>query len=358
MTLIACFHPRQCRTLLADVLISSEAANADEIELPTRPYIAPERLQSIRFKPVAIRRKVIEITPELVILWAGDYNVACALATRAKDWFTASNITDEDTHQFLDTFYREPIQNFYGIVAPASDNFFYIMGNVQKGESPSYGQYAVAGSGVEVFRAFANEARRLEGDDLPHLTAIRLANELLTREIATGETILSGFGAGYEILYRADGGFARAHDAMHVFTQVKEGNEGTLQVSHYPHCTRQWYEEDRLYIASLSSPDAAQEGLGSKTYVVPGVLGSKLQPRRPAEDLATRPKYMCIHQQFHFRGSIISSTLTLWGDEIDKYFKIVNDGDNVVWWFTSVYAEKLHEAWGKIVEHFQPPSAR
>jgi hypothetical protein len=81
---------------------------------------------------------------------------------------------------------------------------------------------------------------------------------------------------------------------MHFFTQVKEGDDGVLQVSHYPHAIRQWYEEDRLYFASLSSTDAAQEGLTAKAYVVPGVLGQELQPRRSPEELGTRPKNICV----------------------------------------------------------------
>ena len=55
MTLIACFHPRQCRTLLSDILISTTETN-HEVVLPTRAYIAPQRLQSISLKPHTFRR--------------------------------------------------------------------------------------------------------------------------------------------------------------------------------------------------------------------------------------------------------------------------------------------------------------
>jgi hypothetical protein len=86
----------------------------------------------MRFKPVALRRKVIEITPELVILWSGDFNAAHSLAIRAKEWFKSPHITDAQIQTFLETFYKYPTPNFHSIIAPATDNWFYVMGNVQK----------------------------------------------------------------------------------------------------------------------------------------------------------------------------------------------------------------------------------
>jgi hypothetical protein len=75
MTLIACLHPRQCRTLIADSLITSPNAPDDGMALPMRTYIPTE----MAAKPVGLCRKVIEINPNLVALWAGDYNEACLL---------------------------------------------------------------------------------------------------------------------------------------------------------------------------------------------------------------------------------------------------------------------------------------
>jgi hypothetical protein len=82
MTLIACLHPRQCRTLFADVLISSKEESNQDFTLPTRAYIDPDWFNRLSAKPFAYRRKVIEITPQLVILWSGDYPSAQQLAMR------------------------------------------------------------------------------------------------------------------------------------------------------------------------------------------------------------------------------------------------------------------------------------
>jgi hypothetical protein len=352
MTLIACLHPRQSRTLLADVLISSRIEDVEDTFLPSRAYIPPERLHGMPLKPTAFRRKVIEITPELMILWAGEYGEACQLARRAIEWFRAEMPTLNNVEQFLYTHYREVIPNFCAIVAPAGANWFYALGNVQRGETPSCGEYAVAGSGTKVFQALADEARYHEGDESPDLTALRLTNDLLTKEISTGETIDSNFGAAYEMLYRGVRGFERVDDLMQFFSQITVDNKGNFKVSHYPHPTRQWYEEDRLYIASLSSTDAAREGLSSKGFVVPSVLGEEVQPIRPGADFATRPKYLCVHQQFQFQARIIPSTSTFRGDVIDRYLKLFWEGSTIRYEFTPEYIEMLREKWGTFVTRF------
>jgi hypothetical protein len=355
MTLIACLHPRQSRTLLADVLISSRIDDVEDTDtsLPTRAYIPPERLHGMQLKPAAFRRKVIEITPELMILWAGEYGEACQLARCAIEWFRAETPTHNNVQQFLDAHYREVIPNFCAIVAPAGANWFYCLGNVQRGESPACGEYAVAGSGAKVFQSLAGETRYLEGDESPDLTALRLTNELLTKEISTGETIDSNFGAGYEIFYRGVRGFERVDDVMQLFSQITVDDKSNFEVSHYPHPTRQWYEEDRLYIASLSSTDAAQEGLTSKGFVVPSVLGEEVQPVRLAADLATRPKYMCIHVQFQSQGREIQSTLTFRGEIIDRYIRFFWEGSTIRYEFTPEYIEMLREKWGRFAMHLQ-----
>src|ERR1700731_3916706 len=83
MTLIACLHPRQCRTLIADTLMISPNAPVDEIALPMRTYIPPDQVGDMR-----LCRKVIQINSNLVALWAGDYNQAYLFAERAMKWFS------------------------------------------------------------------------------------------------------------------------------------------------------------------------------------------------------------------------------------------------------------------------------
>ena len=121
MTLIACLHPRQCRTLLADILISSKIPNDGDFVPPTRVYIQPERLRGMSWKPAAFRRKVIEVTPELVILWAGKYDEACRLARHSKEWFRTDPPTCDSVRQLLEAHYPVSTPHFSAIIASATE---------------------------------------------------------------------------------------------------------------------------------------------------------------------------------------------------------------------------------------------
>jgi hypothetical protein len=293
MTLIACFHPRQSRTLLADILISSDARDRRDVVLPTRAYIAPQRLQLMSWKPAGFCRKVIEVTPELVILWAGRYSEACQLAQRAKDWFRGNRATADDVQQLLHTHYREPCPDFQAIIAPAAENWMYIIGNVKRGNSILGGEYVVAGSGTEAFQTVVDGTYPYlpEGDTVtPDATALSFSSALMAREISTSEPIYSGFGGGYEILYRGSAEFIKIDDAMHVFVRIDISNPEPEFWLCSP-LIRQWYEGDRLYITSISLTEHAQQGLEPKGFVVPSVLGQyHMPPKRTAEDLETQPK--------------------------------------------------------------------
>ena len=149
MTLICCFHTRQCRTLLAHS-ISSKTASDGDLVLPTRAYIPPDRLHSMSWKPAAFRRKVIEVSPELVSLWAGQYGKACELARRAEEWFRPDSQSHEDVRQFLHTHYRTQYRSLQAIIAPAHKDWLYVLGDVVKAELTLCGQYAVVGSGANL----------------------------------------------------------------------------------------------------------------------------------------------------------------------------------------------------------------
>ena len=116
MTLIACLHPSQCRTLIADTLITSRNSPVDDFVFPTRIYIPPRK----EFKPVALLRKIVEISPTVVALWAGDLDEARRFADRAAVYFDGRTVVDEDSlEKFLSDNYSQHGSDFHAIIAPA-----------------------------------------------------------------------------------------------------------------------------------------------------------------------------------------------------------------------------------------------
>jgi hypothetical protein len=348
MTLIACLHPRQCRTLLADVLISSSDLPDGDVVLPSGAYIPPEQLQAVPRRPAGFRRKVIQITPDLVAVWAGSYDHACQFARRAKTWFAGRSATEEEVISFIEAHYRERVQNFCAIIAPSATDWYFKLGDVVESESSLAGGYAVAGSGSQIFRSRVDRMSPREDDTVaPDLDGLHIANDLLAHEVSTFETLHAAFGAAYEVLYRGANGFERVDDAMHFVTRAKICKNAT-ELSHHPRALRQWYEGDELYVASFST-DAHQHMV---VHPVLDVLGEPNQHKRTVESLATRPNYICIRHLFEFEGKQVPSSCVLKGEMIDRYFELSWDGSGVIFCYTAVYQAFLDEQATRVKAHF------
>jgi hypothetical protein len=338
-------HPRQCRTLFADVLISSKEASNQDFTLPTRAYIAPDLFKSGTAKPFTYRRKVIEITPQLVILWSGDYPPAHQLAMRARDWFTMSNPSEDDVRGLLVAHYREPIPKLHAIIVPASGDWLYTIGRVERNQSPACGEYRVAGTGTEVFEQMATEMLPSYETVPPELEALRIANDFMAQELITGTPVRALFGGAYEVLYHSsDDGFKRVDDVMHIFRFVRVLSEDKIEIYQGPHVIRQWYDGSQLCVASLSNPGAVEQQLGSMGFPVASILEEPKQFMRSVEDLSMPPKYMCIHHVFDFGEKQIPCSMTLKGpDTIDQHFKLTGDGSAARLEHTAEYETKVHE---------------
>jgi len=273
VTLIACLHPHHHRVLLADILIFSNGPAAPEIELPTRAYVAPDQLRRMAFKPAAFRRKIVEISPSLLLLWAGDYNYATVFAKRAKAFFDGVDVNADTISNFVRTYYRTSANNFWALIIPFSGDWLCTVGDVTHSQSAFAEEYWVAGTGTDLFRQIVGSlSPRADGAIAPHIDGLRLANDLLAYEINTAQPILSQFGGGYEVFYSDQHSFHRVDDIMHFFVLVRRTATTNFHLSHYSHATRQWYEQDRLYIASFATPVGTEQGLGFVALLSPVYL--------------------------------------------------------------------------------------
>jgi hypothetical protein len=356
MTLIACFHPRQCRTLLADILVSSTALETPEIILPTRAYLPPDQLRGMEFKPTALRRKIVEITPKLVLLWAGDYNYAKKYAIRMKHWFSQIDPNEDTISSFHRGNFDPSVDNFWALIVPSGTDWFYAVGSVTRSLSNFAGEYAVAGTGSKLFeQVVTNMSPRDDNILAPYVDGLRVANDLIAYEINTAETIRSQFGGGYEVFYQGLQSFERVDDVMHFFTLARRTTPRELTLSHYSHAMRQWYDEDRLCIASMATPVGLNQGLNYHGFVVPSLLDDEqLQPSYVrAEYFARRPNHLCVHHVLEYNSKILSFTLTLSGDQIEQYYTMEIDGSQMHFHPTSSYVEIVHKQWDAMVAQAQ-----
>jgi hypothetical protein len=192
---------------------------------------------------------------------------------------------------------------------------------------------------------------REDSDPLADIDGLRIANDFMMREIVTGEPTQAAFGAAYEVLYRGPTGFERVDDVLHCFASAKVYSD-RIEITHYPHVTRQWYEGNQLCIASLSTPEVHQQGIEFMAFAIPSIIGPVTgESVRTLESLAERPNYMCVHHLFEIEGQWIPSVLTMRGEAIDQMFKLSRMDEMLTFEHTYAYTELLHKQAAQLAGH-------
>jgi hypothetical protein len=240
-------------------------------------------------KPTAFCRKIIEISPTLVALWAGDYQAAFGFAKLLQDWFKDIEPTAEGMANFIDVHCRTPIPNFWAILVPAAEPWFYKFGAIYQSTSSFAGEYAVAGSGTGIFKNLVNRGQMSARTEArPDIDGLCIANDLMAQEIVTGATLKAEFGGAYEIFYHGQRGFERIDDIIHYFILAKVESD-TIHILHYSNGIRQWYEGNQLYVASFATLVGNEQGIGFKLFPIPSILEEPRDPMRRVDSLVTRP---------------------------------------------------------------------
>lgn len=353
MTLIACLHPRNRRTIIADALVSGMTGAVRDVTLPSRAYISPERLVRLRQKPVDLRRKAVEINSRLYLLWAGNFLAAQKVARAAIDWFGDHEASPDDVVAFKGSLDVETIAGVAGIIVPAETNWTYNFGDSFRGNSPNFGQYTVAGTGAEMFRHGAKQPVGVllsDGEPPPIFVGLTIANDLLAQEIWSGAPIDSLFGGAYEVIIGGEKGFEKADDIVHLFASVSESSPGNIDVVAYPHLYRQWYEGDSLMVSSMSTPELTADGLGERHFEIPSILSEKRGGiGRQLSDFGNRPNYICVSHRFERQGRSTFTSLVVLGKEMEKFltFELVEGNLHVKFSseYRSVIAQMADQVW-------------
>jgi hypothetical protein len=164
----------------------------------------------------------------------------------------------------------------------------------------------------------------------------------MAREIAIGDPVRLGFGGAYEVLYLGSNGFERVDDVMHVWATISS----TYEISLYPHATRQWYENDQLYVSSQGDVSVHKQGLRDLIFCIPSLLDERShRPSRNPEFFALnpRPKYFCIHNRVEMDGRRRAASLTMRGDSIDQFLDISVDAGRISYSLKEYYRTTLRE---------------
>ena len=334
-----------CRTLLADVMLSSSTKTDGALHLPSGAYVAPERLRAMSAQPVAFCRKVIELGPKLVILWSGSREIAQTFANIAEAKIRNVEATETNIQSVLhDLEYdtrgmpSHARAGFSAIFAPSDSLDIFWHGSVAEGDTRVCGRYVSAGSGTASFEKMATAFEELdEGRMPPDKIGLQIANDFLAQEIHTGTPMDDAFGGAFEVIVRGPDGYQRLDDIVHAFTDVMVDGRRNIHVEPHPQVMRQWYEDDCLYVTTLVAPEIAAQGLPGRNFRAPSLLGLDRDFNRPLETFRDRPRYFCLHHLIRHDGKETPATLILKGEEIGEAITFEHLPDRFTMSFTAKY---------------------
>jgi hypothetical protein len=261
---------------------------------------------------------------------------------RLRDWFQNDGFSPERLQQFLDHFYnKRGSRAEFAVIILARWNDVYAvacLGDIIHGQSPAYGQYYAGGSGRDLFSTLMN----FKAPDGPLRDAsgllqagLNIASHMLGREIYSGDTFRANFGGGFELSCLSADGFRRLDKIIHMFVRVTT-DEDNIKVNPYPHITKQWYEEDSLFVLSLATMDA--EPGGTRGMVLPSMFSNTI-PQPALIDGPLKPDFLCVHHWLPGEEGN-SHILTYSGDSLDaiEFYKV---GDNLAFHLGPRYMREM-----------------
>jgi len=254
MTLISYSQNHGAPVLISDILITAQK-DANRIGLPTQFDGARQLFSTSLHAPVQLLQKVY-ITHSNVCKVSEMYTFIKSV----RAFFPKEAPTPDELEKFISSYDPEKLQDIFALITIAEVNGSKVnyehfrLGSWVQSNTPSFGTVWTSGSGAKDFIARLDA---LEGAEMKPIVAedhhtIALASNLsylssfLMHEIASGETLLNRWGAGYELTFFADDKFQKLDDFTFILCSgVIRGNGldfGYRRIMKYK------YHEDLLVI--------------------------------------------------------------------------------------------------------------
>jgi hypothetical protein len=233
MTMIACLAYDRTPVLIADSLISSRDGRAN-FTLPTVGQEHRKVTSLTGYKPHGTTEKLVVLSPNAMVAWAGDCEKAKTLIVGLKKFFGDGLYSEKYVMAYLDAEYPR-------IIPDGSVSFMFLIQegiltkyrhyNCWQKEFPELGMVSIAGTGRDDFLDSLSQiipavsqiddaGQRVVG------AALGAVASLLTTEVFTGDPIAKGFGGSYEIGGIFGGVVTKFTDYCCVFWEAKSDANG------------------------------------------------------------------------------------------------------------------------------------
>lgn len=279
--------------LVGDLLLSGPPLPGVTAVIPTADDLSTAFPSGSPLVPRDLGQKIAVVADNLVVGWAGSYDVARDVVSELVRLSAAQPFTNKSLQRHFDSL-SPSVWSEIGLVGFVRDG----NGVAQFGRSyyklstQLFGTVGLLGSGLDDVEAFLGKFQQLpESRDRPTnvleqslLFGLHLTGTFLNLEFATLESVKHLYGGGYEIAASVAGKFRKMDDVTYVFWATRTDG-GMLRMNRMPmRAFRYAYQDDLLVIRAVSfqggAPTAA---VRQDVFPVPPVY----RDLRPAE--ATNP---------------------------------------------------------------------
>jgi hypothetical protein len=242
LTLNAVFRVDDHPVLLSDFVVTAPGSERDHIELPTHADLQTLIPREYLFPVVRLASKVLEVSPRLLVCGSGSLLEIRRVFTHLHGRFSTIEATTNAVKSSLCDYIEErgdgsPDCVIAGWIIDAGQPVSFRWSS-ETGDVETEGDY-IEGSGARIFRELClplantainpDELERGLAEAALHMTTTPYANELVL-----GNTLLNGFGGGYDAFVFANGRFRRVHDVTYLLFAVRVIDLNTLRIGQMP----------------------------------------------------------------------------------------------------------------------------
>jgi hypothetical protein len=288
MTLLATFRIEDRMVLLGDMLLSAPGVPStdDLVDLPAAGSIVGR----LGFR-IAMGRKLCLVSERLAVGWAGDAALAAEVLEAFETFSTGEDPTEQAVRGILSAFRASPQLrdlkcSLVGCALSHGERFAFRWDSAEADELYVFRSDHARGSGAATLTRLMERARRRGDSTDPVTTAVALTGQLLLAEAKTGESLVAGFGGGYEVIVE-DGDRLRVVDSITYLVAVADGKEPVLS----PWFLKHGHIGKVVYQARLAETARVEQQIclavlpSANPFGVPGLARS---------DISLRSEYYCI----------------------------------------------------------------
>lgn len=286
MTLVACLKQNVASGLVADALITTKKRGDPIQNMPMLDgKLMPMYADGQNYTVVDLRRKIVFISPKLVVGWSGPAKQAADIINKMKKYFFGGEKIDDIIH-FLNSIASEDSKkvSLLGINIENNIPKVFGFGQYRSCNTRDYSIYAIGGgakSGINVTQNMGYSLANNTKENTPiDILCCSYLGSLLLKEFETLKSISELYGGAYEMV-----------------CPIKEGSEivlkGSSEITHlicffdknighpyFPVIFKQWYHDNNLIVTRICPQNTEINGMlrfteGYRHFVCPSILSGK-----------------------------------------------------------------------------------